>query len=105
MHILKMIILIKDKGLIKMKAKWKISFLSALLSVSFLTACNMGNNEFNEQDEVDYSPVRYDQNTNLNDNDNKRTNRPFNHDENPNQTDQELEKGNDLEFNKNRGDQ
>jgi hypothetical protein len=67
----------------------------------------MDNNEFNEQDEVDYRPVRYDQNTNLNDNynDNNRTNRPFIHDENPDQTDQELEKGNDLEFNKNRGDQ
>jgi hypothetical protein len=42
------------------KYKWQISILSGLLSVGFLSACNLGNNEMNEPDEVDFRPVRYD---------------------------------------------
>lgn len=85
-----------------MKGKWKITILSALLSVSSLSACNAGNNDFNDQEEVDYRPVRNDTDTNPNNNDDD--NRSFKHDENPDQTDKQMEKGNNLEFNKSRGD-
>jgi hypothetical protein len=59
-----------------MKGKWKITILSALLSVSFLSACNAGNTDFNDQEEVDYRPVRNDTDTNPNNNDDD--NRSFN---------------------------
>ncbi|WP_249593831.1 hypothetical protein [Peribacillus frigoritolerans] len=85
-----------------MKGKWKITILSALLSVSFLSACNAGNNDFNDQEEVDYRPVRNDTDTNPNNNNDD--NRSFKHDENPDQTDKQMEKGDNLEFNKTRGD-
>jgi len=85
-----------------MKGKWKITILFALLSVSILSACNAGNNDFNDQEEVDYRPVRNDTDTNPNNNDDD--NRSFKHDENPDQTDKQMEKGNNLEFNKTRGD-
>jgi hypothetical protein len=87
-----------------MKDKWKMTILPALLLVSFLSACNAGNNnDFNDQEEVDYRPVRYDNDTNPNNN-NDDDNRSFNHDENPDQTDKQMEKGDNLEFNKTRGD-
>jgi hypothetical protein len=91
-----------------MKVKWKISILSTLLTVSFLSACNMSNNKFNDQNEVDYRPVRYENDTFPNDdmtNDNElnRTNRSFPHNESPDQTDERMEKGNDLQFDKDRG--
>lgn len=88
-----------------MNNKWKISLLSTLISLSFLSACNVDNNEINEQDEVDYRPVRNDRDTDLNENinDENRTNKPFPHDETPEQTDEKREKGDDLEFDRNRG--
>lgn len=92
-----------------MKTKWKISILSALVSMSFLSACNVDNrNELNEQDEVDFRPVRYDPNpdNNLNESNNDykpQEKKPFRHDQSPNQTDQRMEKGDNLELNKNRG--
>lgn len=88
-----------------MKAKWKISILSTLLSVSFLSACNLGNNEIIEQEEVDYQPVRYesDYNQNQNNEETNPANRSTNHDENPENTEKRMEKGDDLEFDKDRG--
>jgi hypothetical protein len=147
-----------------MMGKWKISLLS-LLTIFFLSACNVGNNEMNEEDGVDPSPVRYNPDTNdddailydtdakpngniqynnekngydsktnlgdvpiIYDKDTKqnddfynsdthlnnvqkryesptrtRGNQPLEHHENPAKTDLEQEKGNDREFNKNRG--
>jgi hypothetical protein len=89
-----------------MKVNWKISVVSALLSISFLAGCNTNKNDVNNQNEINYHPVRYENDKNLHDdiNHNKtRGNKPFKHDESPKQTDQQLEKGGDLEFNKNRG--
>jgi hypothetical protein len=88
-----------------MKTQWKISILTALLSLS-LSACNADNNDVNEQDGVDIQPVRYENDSNLHDDinhNNTRGNKPFQHDETPRKTDERLEKGGDLEFNKNRG--
>ncbi|MCM3112376.1 hypothetical protein [Lederbergia lenta] len=84
-----------------MRAKGKILILSALLSVSLLSACNTDNNKFNEQEEIDYRPVRYDNNTDLNDD--NQVKKPYIHDENPDETNEGMQKGYDLEFNKNRG--
>ncbi|KWW21299.1 MULTISPECIES: hypothetical protein [Bacillaceae] len=86
-----------------MRGKWKITILSSILSVSFLTACNAGNKDFNDREDVDYRPVRYESDTNPTDN-NDAENRSFKHDENPDQTDKQMEKGDNLEFNKSRGD-
>ncbi|MGM0876670.1 MAG: hypothetical protein ACQEWV_18395 [Bacillota bacterium] len=84
-----------------MTYKWQLSILSALLSVSFLSACNLGNNEINEPEEVDYRPVRYDRENNLNNDnndflDNNRTN---DRDLDPTEM---LDRDNELDFN-NRG--
>jgi PBP1b-binding outer membrane lipoprotein LpoB len=37
----------------------KISIISAVLSVCFLSGCNSNKNDVNEQDNVNYRPVRY----------------------------------------------
>lgn len=85
-----------------MKYKWQLSILSGLLSVSFLSACNLGNNEMNEPDEVDFRPVRYDRDNNINDNndflDNDRTDE---RDIDP--TDVRNDRDNELDLNNNRG--
>lgn len=86
-----------------MKGKWKVSMVSAFLMVNILSACNVDNNEPNKQDdeEVDDFPVHDedDIDTNAPNQDPK----PFNHDENPDQTDQRLQKGDDLQFDSDRG--
>ncbi|MCL6572983.1 MAG: hypothetical protein K6T88_15075 [Bacillus sp. (in: Bacteria)] len=72
-----------------MKGKWKLSMLSALLTVSFLSGCNADKrNELNEQDKVDFRPIRYDPNpnTNLNESNNdfkNRENKFYTDDETP----------------------
>jgi hypothetical protein len=88
-----------------MKIQWKVSILSALLLLS-LSACNSDNHNINPQNEVDIQPVRYENDSNLHEDINQNNTRgktPFHHDETPRKTDERLEKGGDLEFNKNRG--
>ncbi|WP_026581431.1 hypothetical protein [Bacillus sp. J33] len=77
-----------------MKHKWYISILSVLLSVSFLSACNLGNNEMNEQDGVGTRPVRYDRDNNNGVLDNNRDLDP---------TDVRFDRDNDLDINNNEG--
>ncbi|MDF2855372.1 MAG: hypothetical protein K0Q87_1223 [Neobacillus sp.] len=56
-----------------MKKVYKISFLLTLLSLCFLSACNIeARDALNEKKEVDFEPVRYDPNldTNINESNN-----------------------------------
>ncbi|WP_210095894.1 hypothetical protein [Oceanobacillus polygoni] len=86
-----------------MKINWKVLIFASLFSLSLLSACNVDNNDSNEQqDDVKDNPTRYENDANLEDEENQE-NKSFIHDENPNQTDQELEKGGNLEFDKGRG--
>lgn len=90
-----------------MKNKWIINILTIFLSIGFLTACNTEKRDaLNQDDDVDFRPVRYEPKPNGNESNNdykNLENSRFPHDESPEQTDDEMEKGNDLEFNKNRG--
>jgi hypothetical protein len=90
-----------------MKNKWIITILTSFLSIGLLTACNAEKRDsLNQDDDVNFRPVRYERKTNENESNNdykNLDNRRYNHDESPEQTDDEMEKGNDLEFNKNRG--
>lgn len=45
-----------------MKQKLMFLLMSALFSVSALSACNVDNNEMLDPEEVRYEPVRYDRN-------------------------------------------
>ncbi|MEH6996674.1 hypothetical protein V7075_28895 [Neobacillus drentensis] len=89
-----------------MKSKWKI-ILYTYLSIGLLTACNADKRDsLNQENDVNFRPVHYERKTNVNESNNdykNQENRRFLHDETPEQTDDEMEKGLDLEFNKNRG--
>jgi hypothetical protein len=90
-----------------MKNKWMITILTSFLSIGLLTACNAEKRDsLNQDDDVNFRPVRYERKTNENESNNDYKNEEkgrYHHDESPEQTDDEMEKGNDLEFNKNRG--
>lgn len=91
-----------------LNAKWKITILTALLSVTFLSGCNVDNNEMNQHDGGNYRPVRYNPETNQNTNNfyldnNRANNRTFEHDENHYNTGRRLNNGDDLEFDRDRG--
>ncbi|MEH7013093.1 hypothetical protein V7087_20140 [Neobacillus niacini] len=90
-----------------MNTKWKITILTTFLSIGFLTACNADKREsLNQEKDVNFRPINYERKLNRNESNNdykNQDNRRFLHDESPTQTDDEMEKGNDLEFNKNRG--
>ena len=90
-----------------MKHKWKITILSAILSICLLSACNVDKREsLNPEKDVDFRPVHYERKMNKNESNNdykNQDNRRFLHDENLDQGDDEMEKGKDPEFNKNRG--
>jgi hypothetical protein len=90
-----------------MKTIWKITLLT-ILSLGFISGCNSAEkrDSLNQENDVNFRPVRYERKTNENESNNdykNQENRRFLHDETPEQTDDEMEKGNDLEFNKNRG--
>jgi hypothetical protein len=92
-----------------MKPIWKITILT-FLSIAFLSGCNTDKREsLNRENDVNFRPVHYDRKTNVNESNNdykNRENRRFLHDvhdETPEQTNDEMEKGPDLEFNKNKG--
>jgi hypothetical protein len=90
-----------------MKTIWKITLLT-ILSIVLLSGCNSAEkrNSLNQENDVNFRPVRNERKTNVNESNNdykNQENRRFLHDESPEQTDDEMEKGNDLEFNKNRG--
>lgn len=94
-----------------MKPIWKITILTTFLSIGFLSGCNNADtrDSLNQENDVNFRPVHYDRKTNVKESNNdykNRENRRFLHDvhdETPEQTDYEMEKGTDLEFNKNRG--
>jgi hypothetical protein len=92
-----------------MLGKWKLTILSAWLTLSFLSGCNADKrNELNEQDQVDFRPITYDPNpnTNLNESNNdfkNRENKSFSDDETPRQTDLKFKKGDALKYDKNSG--
>lgn len=101
-----------------MKRKWKSLLMATVLSTGFLAGCtlndepddnrNNDNNEENGPEDVNYQPEKeYDHDTNTNeiDEDNIRDKEPGTHDEDPQETDMELQKGNDRQFDKNRGPQ
>jgi hypothetical protein len=90
-----------------MKTVWKITILT-ILSIGLLSGCNSAEkrDSLNQENDVNFRPVRNERKTNENESNNdykNQENRRFLHDETPEQTDDEMEKGNDLEFNKNRG--
>ncbi|TDL75517.1 hypothetical protein QNH48_17295 [Neobacillus sp. YX16] len=90
-----------------MKTIWKITLLT-ILSIGLLSGCNSAEkrDSLNQENDVNFRPVRNERKTNVNESNNdykNQENRRFLHDESPEQTDDEMEKGNDLEFNKNRG--
>lgn len=83
---------------------------SSILSLAFLAGCNMNedNNqeqETNDPENVDYRPVKYDDETNTDEinEDHIRDKEQGAHNENPQETNMELEKGSNGEFDKNRG--
>jgi hypothetical protein len=91
-----------------MKPIWKITIITTLLSIGLLSGCNTTEKRdaLNQDNDVNFRPVRYDRKPNVNESNNdykNLENSRFPHDESPEQTDDEMEKGNDLEFNKNRG--
>ncbi|PAE44345.1 hypothetical protein [Bacillus sp. 7884-1] len=90
-----------------MKSIWKITLLT-ILSIGLLSGCNSAEkrDSLNQENDVNFRPVRNESKTNVNESNNdykNQENRRFLHDESPEQTDDEMEKGNDLEFNKHRG--
>lgn len=95
-----------------MRNKWKILLMTLFLSLSFLAGCNTGdsenegdvNNEGNEQDDSGEQPKQYDEDTDTNDinEDNIKDNEPTEND-GGSETDMELQKGSNGEFDKNRG--
>jgi hypothetical protein len=91
-----------------MKSIWKITILTTFLSIGLLSGCNTAEkrNSLNQDNDVNFRPVRNDRNPNVNESNNDYKNLENSrspHDESPEQTDDEMEKGNNLEFNKNRG--
>lgn len=86
-----------------MTYKWQLSILSALLSVSFLSACNLGNNEMNEPNDVDFRPVRYDRDNNINDDNNDFLDNDRTNDRDLDPTDVRFDRDNELDLNNNRG--
>lgn len=98
-----------------MKNKWIPLLMTFFLSLSLLTGCNTGdsenegnpNNDNNEQqDDSGKQPKQYDEDTDTNDinEDNIRDNEPTEND-GGSETDMELQKGSNGEFDKNRGPQ
>jgi hypothetical protein len=90
-----------------MKTVWKITILT-ILSIGLLSGCNSAEkrDSLNQENDVNFRPVRNERKTNENESNNDYKNQEkgrYHHDESPEQTDDEMEKGNDLEFNKNRG--
>jgi hypothetical protein len=90
-----------------MKTVWKITILT-ILSIGLLSGCNSAEkrDSLNQENDVNFRPVRNERKTNENESNNDYKNqekRRYLHDESPEQTDDEMEKGYDLEFNKNRG--
>ena len=86
--------------------------MTMFLSLSFLVGCNTGNseNEDNvdnkiEQDDSEEQPKQYDEDTDTNDfnEDHIRDNEPTEKDEGGSESDMELQKGSNKEFDKNRG--
>ncbi|WP_339227037.1 hypothetical protein NSQ77_16020 [Oceanobacillus sp. FSL K6-2867] len=85
-----------------MRINWKVLFFSSLFSLSLLAACNVNNNDSNEQQgDVNNSPADYENDANLEGEENQENKSIY--DEDPDQTDQELQKGDDLEFDSDRG--
>ncbi|MFS0777216.1 hypothetical protein ABC255_14605 [Neobacillus sp. 3P2-tot-E-2] len=78
-----------------MKNKWMITILTIFLSIGLLTACNAEKRDaLNEDDNVNFRPVRYERKTNENESNNdykNRENSRFPHNENPHRTKDELE--------------
>ncbi|MEK3905809.1 hypothetical protein [Oceanobacillus sp. FSL W7-1309] len=86
-----------------MRVNWKVLIFSSLVSLSLLSACTVDNNDSNEQqNDIKNNPTHYENDANLEDKENQE-NKSFIHDEDPDQTDQELQKGEDLEFDSDRG--
>lgn len=93
----------KSKVVHIMRVNWKVLTFSGLVSLSLLSACTVDNNDSNEQqNDVKNNPTHYENDANLEDKENQE-NKSFIHDEDPDQTDQELQKGEDLEFDSDRG--
>ncbi|MFB3163451.1 hypothetical protein ABLO26_19040 [Neobacillus sp. 179-J 1A1 HS] len=73
-----------------MKNKWKITILSIFLLVGLLTACNAEKRDaLNQDDDVNFRPVRYERKTNENESNNdykNRENSRFPHNKNSNRT-------------------
>ncbi len=93
----------KSKVVHIMRVNWKVLIFSSLVSLSLLSACTVDNNDSNEQqNDVKNNPTHYENDANLEDKENQE-NKSFIHDEDPDQTDQELQKGEDLEFDSDRG--
>lgn len=93
----------KSKVVHIMRVNWKVLIFSSLVSLSLLSACTVDNNDSNEQqNDIKNNPTHYENDANLEDKENQE-NKSFIHDEDPDQTDQELQKGEDLEFDSDRG--
>lgn len=87
-----------------MKTKWKIAILTIFLSIGFLTACNPEKRDaLNQDNDVNFRPVRYEPKPNENESNNDYKNREdsrFPHDKSSKDT---KEKSTDLDFIKKRG--
>ena len=70
-----------------MKHKWKITIVSAILSIGLLSACNVDKRDsLNQEDDVNFRPIHYEREMNRNESNNEyknQDNRRFLHDENP----------------------
>ncbi|PAV28428.1 hypothetical protein CIL05_15925 [Virgibacillus profundi] len=101
-----------------MKSIWKPLLMTTVLSAGFLAGCNMNDgesdndnndtneNEMNAPEDVNDQPTKkYDDETNTKeiDEDNIRDKKTGRHEEDPQETDMELQKGSDREFDKDRG--
>lgn len=54
-----------------MKNKWMITILTIFLSIGLLTACNAEKREsLNQDDDVDFRPIRYERKPNINESNN-----------------------------------
>ncbi|MCM3691094.1 hypothetical protein [Neobacillus niacini] len=80
-----------------MKTIWKITILT-FLSIGLLAGCNAAEKRdaLNQDNNVNFRPVRYDPKPNVNESNNDYKNLEdsrFPHDESPGQTDEEMKKG------------
>ena len=70
-----------------MQHKWKITIVSAILSIGLLSACNVDKRDsLNQEDDVNFRPIHYERKMNRNESNNEyknQDNRRFLHDENP----------------------